>query len=104
MGRHFRVAPHSKVVVGRFEEENAFLRNFGGDRPRLEAVGHQGPLVLIDGEVDDGVIETAARITARYCDGKDQPRVTVAYRHAQGERRLDVAPFPPERCEAWLLR
>ena len=67
-------------------------------------MGHTGPLVLIDGAVDEEVIRTAARITARYCDGKDQPRVTVAYRHGDRERRLEVAPYAPERCEAWLLR
>jgi tRNA U34 2-thiouridine synthase MnmA/TrmU len=104
VGRHFRVGPHSKVVVGRFEEENAFLANFSGRRPRLEAVGHQGPLVVIDGVVDEEVILAAARLTARYCDGKGEARVIVSYREDDGERRFEVAPYAPDECEAWLLR
>lgn len=104
VGRHFRVDESAKVIVGRFEEENAFLRNFGGDRPRLEALDHVGPLTLIDGPLSERVVEAAARLTARYCDGRGEPRVRVGLSHHDTERILEVAPYSPEECEAWILR
>ena len=104
MGRHLRVSDRAKVIVGRFEEENAFLRNFGSSRPQLEAVDFVGPLTLVDGEADEEVLERAARITARYCDGRNQERIRIRLREGEDERILEVSPLPPEAVEAWLLR
>jgi len=104
LGRHFRVSERAKVIVGRFEEENAFLRNFGLTRPSLEAVDHVGPLTLVDGEVDEEVLRRAARITARYCDGHTETRVRIRLTRGQKVRTLEVAPLRPEEAEAWLLR
>jgi tRNA-specific 2-thiouridylase len=104
VGRHFRVAEDAKVIVGRFEEENAFLRSFGGRRPRLEAVDFEGPLTLIDGAFRAPVVEAAARLTARYCDGKREPRVHIRVVHEDQDEVLAVVPYPPEQCEAWILR
>jgi hypothetical protein len=90
--------------VGRFEEENAFLRNFGLTRPSLEAVDHVGPLSLVDGQADEEILTRAARITARYCDGHDEPRVRIRLTEGEKVRTLEVAPLRPEEAEAWLLR
>lgn len=104
LGRHFRVAEKAKVIVGRYEEENAFLRNFARGMPLLEAADHVGPLVVIDGELDEPTAELAARLTARYCDGRDEPRVRVRLSHGGDERILEVQPLSPGESEAWLLR
>jgi tRNA U34 2-thiouridine synthase MnmA/TrmU len=107
-GRHFRISEHAKVVVARYEEENAFLDNFVGSRFHLCAVDYTGPVAVLDlnpgtGAADE-LLEVAARITARYGKGKREPRVRVRVRHAGDERLLDVVPATPAECEAWVLR
>jgi hypothetical protein len=104
VGRHFRVAPTTKVVVGRFEEENAFLRNFSGGRPTLEAVDVDGPTAVLDGELSEAMLQVAAGITARYGDGKTRDRVSVRVDHLGVPRIFDVVPLSSAQCDAWLLR
>jgi len=104
LGRHFRVSERTKVIVGRFEGENDYLRNFALSRPHLEAVDHVGPLVLIEGELDAELAEKAARITARYCDGHDEPLVRVRLSRAESDEILEVKPYQPSEIEAWMLR
>ncbi len=107
-GRHLRIAEQAKVVVARFEEENAFLDNFAGTRFHLHAVDHTGPVAVLD--LNPGVdastelLETAARITARYGKGKREARVRVLVRMAGREQTLEVAPASVAECEAWVLR
>lgn len=104
VGRHFRSGDAAKVIVGRYEEENRFLRNFAGDRPRLEVRGRRGPLTLIDGPADPANVETAARLTARYSEDKREPMVCVTVSHGGREWQLDVEPFDAEQAASLMLR
>lgn len=108
VGRHFRLESGAKLIVGRFEEENAFLERFRDRFLRLDAVEHKGPTALLEipssGEVDEATLRDAARLTARYGKGRDEERLTMRVRDARDERRLVVPPFRPEQCEAWILR
>ena len=107
-GRHLRISDAAKVVVARFEEENAFLDNFVAGRVHLAAVDHTGPVAILDprpGTVpSEEDLLTAARITARYGRGKRESRVRIRARQSGEERMLDVAPASPGECEAWVLR
>lgn len=108
VGRHFRIAPNTKLVVARFEEENAFLRNFSGQRPRLEVIGHSGPLAVLDtapgATVDHDVVLRAAAVVARYGQGKHEPSVRVSLSGPGSALEVEVAPFAPDQVEAWMLR
>jgi tRNA U34 2-thiouridine synthase MnmA/TrmU len=104
VGRHFRLSSGAKVIVGRFEEENNFLRNFGGARARLEARDFTGALTLIDGEVDETALRTAAAVTARYGHGRAEREVVVLM-SGQGEsRELCVRPLTVQECDALMVR
>lgn len=107
-GRHLRITPAAKVVVARFEEENAFLDNFAGGRFHFAAIDHTGPVAILDlapgTEPTDDELRTAARITARYGHGKREPIIRVRARRAGAERVLEVSPASPSECEAWVLR
>jgi tRNA-specific 2-thiouridylase len=107
-GRHFRITELAKVVVARFEEENAFLDNFIASRFHLTTPDHMGPVGLLDvnpgEEADDDQLRTAARIIARYSKGKREAVVRVRARRGADERILEVDPATPDECEAWVLR
>ena len=77
LGRHFRLAPTVKVIVGRDEPENNFLERFRPGRWRIAAIEDVGPVTLICGSPSAEDVETAAAITARYSDGKGRPSVRV---------------------------
>ncbi len=105
VGRHIRPAPHFKLIVSREEGEGRFLQGYRGHYPSLKTVSHAGPLALIDGEVNDRELELAARIVARYSQGKNAPEVELEYRDREGDTRpLKVAPLPPHELNAeWML-
>lgn len=107
-GRHLRISDTAKVVVARFEEENAFLDNFVAGRVHLSAVDHTGPVAILDlnpgRDPSEDELRTAARITARYGRGKRESRVRVRARRGEVETVLEVRPARPDECEAWVLR
>ena len=95
-GRHFRLSPRAKLVVGRSEAENALLERFAEGRARLEAQEVQGPVALVEGIPTWEERRLAARIVARYGKGKDLPEVTVAWREGEMVETYRVAPETDE--------
>lgn len=105
VGRHFRLGPHTKLIVGRDEDENRLLDIYNqrmGERfGALQVTGFEGPLSLMDGPADDAQWTTAAGITARYSDGRAEPRLDVETRRA-GDRSaslISVAPMDDAAIE-----
>jgi tRNA U34 2-thiouridine synthase MnmA/TrmU len=92
-GRHFRLSPRAKLIVGRNEGENAILATQAGERYRLEAHGLMGPVALVEGEPGDEERALASRIVARYGKGKDLPEVRVEWRRGEERSELAVEPF-----------
>lgn len=105
VGRHIRPAPHYKVIVAREEGEGRFLSGYRNQYPSLRLLSHGGPLALIDGTADAQDVELAARIVARYSQGREAQHVEIEYRAADGTTRsLRVAPLPADDLPAdWLL-
>lgn len=67
LGRHFRVTPGLKIVLGRDADENRRLAGFeNGARWRVEPDGFPGPVALVCGPRDDGSRAQAVRLIARY--------------------------------------
>jgi hypothetical protein len=96
-GRHFRLSPRAKLVVGRTEVENALLDRYAGGRARLEARDVLGPVALVEGEPTWEERQLAARIVARYGKGKDLVQVVVEWRE---EDMVEQYPVSPEHDEA----
>jgi len=105
VGRHIRPAPHFKVIVAREEGEGKFMQGYRKQYPHLKTTSHGEPLALIDGEVSEQDIQLAARIVARYSQGKNDPQVELDYTDLQGNTRsLAVQPLPPQELpKAWIL-
>ena len=81
VGRHFRLSPETKLVVGRDEGENRRIQLLAaGEDLLFEAKDVSGPISLLrcSGEAGEGAAEVAASITARYSDAEG-PEVVVAF-------------------------
>jgi tRNA U34 2-thiouridine synthase MnmA/TrmU len=67
LGRHFRLASATKLIVGRDDGENTALESSGKpDEATIRWVDGGSPLGVLLGKVDDVVLEIAAKIVLRY--------------------------------------
>jgi len=95
-GRHFRINPKTKLIVGRDEKENQKLLDMAreGDfifEP-LEEI--RGPVALGRGEFLDEQIDLSCRIIGRYCDDKDRElRIRVRKYPCDKEHTISCLPF-----------
>jgi len=104
VGRHLRLPSGRKAVVGRHERENDYIRTCGVEGVLLTTLDHPGPTTLVPGEPTREEIELAARITAGYSDGQDEPAVRVEVRGGGGLTEvLTVAPIPREEARALMV-
>jgi hypothetical protein len=71
VGRHFRLSPGVKAVVGRDQEENRRVLALAKEGDILfEVQGWGSPITLLRGEAGVEEISLAAAITARYSDAQ----------------------------------
>ena len=106
MGRHFRLSPHLKLVVGRNEEENQKIQTFSQEGDFLLKVSrYPGPLSLLRGEPKEEEIAKAAAITARYGKAKDLEKVEVIYEKVNEEshRSISVSSIPDEEIANLMI-
>ncbi len=105
VGRHIRPQPHYKLIVSREEGENNFLKGYKKLFSSIEIQSHGGPLTLIDGNANDDELKYAARIAARFSQGRDAENVTVKITQANGDEKIiDVPPMPPSEIkQEWYV-
>jgi len=105
IGRHIRPAPNFKMIISREEGENNFLEGYRKQFLHLRTISHNGPLTLIDGEPTADNIEVAARIAARFSQGKQAELVQVKATFPDGQSKvLEVTPIlPTEIPQSWYI-
>jgi tRNA-specific 2-thiouridylase len=106
LGRHFRLSPSVKVVMGRNRAENEQLLALR--RPgelHLVVLGPPGPDVIIPGtdEVSDDHLLLAARLTVTYSDAPADEPATVRLTDGGEERNLLVRALPRTEAQALLI-
>jgi len=105
VGRHFRLADGSRVVVGRRHEDNLRLEKlFQPGDVRFEADRMPGPTTLLRGDASDKNLEIAAGLTLRY--GKAKPGEVHPVRVApvgQAPRILDARPADDELARRLII-
>jgi len=106
IGRHFRLSPKLKLVVGRNEEDNKKLEALAYEEDVLfKAAHYPGPLSLLRGEAPPEEIERAAGITVRYGKAKDFEHVEVLYwKGSENARRsLTASLMPMSRLKELMI-
>ena len=106
-GRHIRPSENFKMIIAREEGETKFMQGYKKQFVWIKTVSHSGPLTLIDGnDLSAEDLQLAASITARYCQGRNDPEVTVAIGDHSKEdaRELTVKPMPADEIQqSWHL-
>lgn len=106
VGRHFRLNPRLKLVVGRNEEENQKIQTFSREEDILfRLMDRPGPLSLLRGEADGAAIEISAAVTARYGKSKGLEKEGVLYGKAKGEvhRSISSSSIPDGVIEGLMI-
>jgi len=89
LGRHFKIASNTKIVVGRNEAENDKICALSRDKDYL-LTSHSapGPVVLMSGGFSPELFELAAEITVAYSDIDDCEPFAVRVTGIEGVRML----------------
>lgn len=97
IGRHLRPRSHFKLIISREEGETRFLEGYRSHFAHFYIASHSGPLTLIDGQLSEDDIELAARICARYSQGRNAEIVEVKFVPPGGETKtLQIKPLPSD--------
>lgn len=105
-GRHLRPKENFKLIISREEGETRFMEGYKKDFTWIKITSHSGPITLMDGEnITEEDIQLAARITARYSQGRSSDVVTVAVgEQSKDFKEFDIAPMPVDEIQqAWYL-
>lgn len=106
LGRHFRVAKEAKIISTRTEEEGELLKPLLTQEDLIfQTVGYNGSTVVIIGKATIEDIEFAAKVSGRYCKGKDEEIVSVKY-GKYGEalyESIDITPATEEEINKYIL-
>jgi predicted ribosome quality control (RQC) complex YloA/Tae2 family protein len=102
-GRHFRLLSSIKIVVGRDQTENYYLKREWADEWLADTTEVPGPTTLILGGPTDDELMTAAAVTARYSDGKREKSVRVVLERQGEERVVDVVPADDQDLDRYRI-
>lgn len=105
VGRHFRLSPQAKLILGRNWQDNDVLEDLcGTDCLQLRCADFKGPLGVFCGVNLTDELAMAAAIVASYSKGKDEPAVeVVVQRGALKEGQLTVAPLARNISQPLLI-
>ncbi len=104
MGRHFRLGPHARLVVGRNKGENEIIASLAkAEDLLLFARSAPGPTVLALGHLTPEMELFAARITASYSDAKEGEQTEVGLATKGGEKTVSVAKLPKSEFQEMMI-
>lgn len=104
VGRHFRLTPTAKLLLGRDQADNDQLRSLCRPGERLlRAAAFNGPTGLLVGAADGTALNLAAAIVAGYGKGQSAPRVEVNVSSCDGTQTYTVTPASREASQKLIV-
>ena len=104
LGRHFRVGPSTKVVVGRNKEENEAILALRSESDLLiEVESIPGPVVLVTGDISCEIEGLAAALAVSYSDAKDGEVAEVTLFSNGSQRRESACSRPKSEFQSFIV-
>ena len=105
VGRHVRIKPEYKLIIGREEGENNYLFGYKRQFTSAYCSSHAGPVILIDGEFDKADEEEVAKILGRFTQGKNDEKVTIVFEYLDGiNKEVQVTPASADEInKEWYI-
>lgn len=105
-GRHFRVFPGTKVIVGRTADESKKLRKYMENNDfEIFPRNYSGALVILRGVINEDTIKIAASFSARYCRGNKEKELEIKYKRygTSKYRFITIAPISLEEINKYTI-
>ena len=104
-GRHLRLGPTTKIVVGRTRHDNEMIaRNIDPQSDLVLKVDNfPGPIVLIPGGAEEARVLLAASICAGYSKAPNSVPATVTVQGDGTERKVTVLGIPPGASKQYMI-
>ncbi len=104
VGRHFRLTPTVKLIVGKNSGENELLEKLAQpDEYLLSALSHAGPVALLSGSVGQRELEVASRVVAKYSDAQLEEQVVTAVKGPDMYLETTVMPFSDRDLDPYRI-
>jgi len=104
VGRHIRPNDGYKLIIARDEGESRFLQGYKKAFTWLQTTSHGGPLTLVEGKISEEELPLAARLVARFSQGRDAENVSVECVRNGKTTTLEVVPMPVHEVPAeWYV-
>lgn len=104
-GRHLRLNPTTKIVVGRTRQDNEQISRCIDPQTDmvLKVKDFPGPLVVIPGGADEAVVNLAASICVGYSKAPSNTPTTVIVQVAASSHPVTVLGIPPAECKRYMV-
>lgn len=103
-GRHFRLGPQTKVVVGRNKKENDQILSLAGKSDLLVMVSSiPGPLVLVTGDISRQVETTSVALALSYSDARVGEEAEVKLLREGSERMERASARPKSEFQSFMI-
>lgn len=107
VGRHFRLSPKGKLVVGRDEKENEILLKMAKDNDFIfMPIEVNGPIALgRGGDFSNGLLDLSGSIVSRYCDrtNEEKIKINLTQKALNITEDLFCLPIEKERLEVFKI-
>jgi hypothetical protein len=104
VGRHFRLPGGAKLVIGRDQAENVTLASMARVNDTVLVTQEcPGPTAVLVGDRAPGEAGLAARLVARYSDGRSLGRVRVKLTSADKQETVDAVPLDPDSVKDLIV-
>jgi len=102
-GRHFRINPGTKAVIGRNEEENETITSLAREDDLLMTTPYvPGPSLLMIGEITHDAEEMAADMAVSYSDAKTGESL-VRIKHKSKDKLIKSRGRPKEEFRKYMI-
>ncbi len=104
LGRHMRISPNTKIIIGRDQGENEYIERYLTSYPQMKPMTLPGPTTMILGSPSDDDIAKVTAIAALYT----APQTTIPVEFYlqgldSGDMKVSAMPADPERIESYRL-
>jgi len=104
LGRHFRIDPHVKLVVGRNKNENKMIRSLSADTDIIiTSANGPGPTVLGLGELSNATLEMATLITAAYSDSEEGKETPIRVMQGEEEKMFTSRSLKKQEFRGYMI-
>ncbi len=104
-GRHFRIDPLSKIIVGRNKKDNqAILRHYDNENHILiKTVNIPGPVVIVPAKASDKALRVACSLCVGYAKADGINPVEILIKTPLGEKRKKEKGIAPSMVKNFII-